>query len=450
MTDQHHAGALSCAGHPAVRTPNIDRIAASGVRFSKAFCPSPVCGPSRASLFSGLYSSATGATENPGVFKREVDLLPALFRDSSYHTALVGKLHLGPHGVDFGFTENHIHDAGYDTYHPEEPRDSEYVAWLAERKFGGDRNEVIRRFNEDEECFEADKFRFIMGSNWRTEEEHCNTWVTNRTLDVIRSQVSGESAPPFFLFCSYFGPHQPMLAPEPWGSLYNPDEIELPAEFAVGLDDKPIASAKLDGSPFRKNPLSEKQYRQALAAYYGQISMIDHGIGEILDELDRSGLTENTVIVFTSDHGDHCAQFGLFFKCTMYQGAVAVPLIVADPLMKKSAGSECRQVVNSMDLYATLLERAGIAVPKKTHSRSLSGLLRNPQDPGWPNRTFSELGNLKMVADGHWKLIRSRNPAGSPSYELYDLDSPVADSENLWERTIPSQDEKNWLLSLLG
>jgi arylsulfatase A-like enzyme len=446
MTDQQMARAMSCVGHGVVKTPNLDRLAGRGMLFSSAYCASPVCGPSRAAIFSGLYPSASGATGNPGVYKVPVRELPDVMREAGYHTALVGKLHLGPIEGDHGFAEKHLHDAGYSTYHENEPANSDYVRWLANRRFGGNVAEVVKRFNADETALGSSSdgnMRFIMGSDWRTLEEHCNTWVTDRSIEVIRREASRRGKAPFFLFASYFGPHQPFKVPEPWGSMYDPNTIPLPPEFSTPTDDKPIASQKVASSFLMKNPLTERQYREALAAYYGQISMIDAGVGRILDELEAQGLAGNTLVVFTSDHGDHAGQFGLFFKSTMYENAARVPLIVAGPGVP--AGTRCDRLVNNMDLYATLLERAG-ADPGVTHSRSLNGLLSGTSE-GWDNWTYSEQGDWRMVARDNLKLI-SGKVGGATLYELYNRTTEVPDSVNLFGQADYAE-KKEELLKLL-
>jgi arylsulfatase A-like enzyme len=427
MADQHQAWALGCMGHPVVETPNIDRIAERGVNFAGAYCPSPVCGPSRTSIFCGHYPSATGVAENYQPYRENMRLLPELLRGAGYRTFMAGKLHLAPIEAEHGFGEKHLHDAGYDLYRKDEPAHSEYVQWLAGRKFGGDVAEVVRRFNEDEDCLETDPFRFIMGSNWRAEEEHSNTWTTDRAVEFLKQKQDQ----PFFAFASFFGPHQPMAPPEPWASKYSPDEIELPPEFSTATDDKPLAAEKRAGSPIPKAGLAERQYREALAAYYGQISMIDHGVGRILDELETQGLAENTIVVFTADHGDHAGQFGLFFKCTMYENAVRVPLLVSNPWKPGSKGRKCGKHVNNLDLYATLLECAGVDAPQ-TASRSLVPLLDDPANPEWDNFTYSELHPWTMVAKDGWKLIRFRRGDGEQVHELYRLGGDVPDVSNLW------------------
>jgi len=440
MADQQQAQALGCLGHPVVETPNIDRIAEQGVNFTSAYCPSPVCGPSRTSIFCGHYPSATGVAKNYQPYGANMQLLPELLRGAGYRTFMAGKLHLAPIENAHGFDEKHLHDAGYNIYREDEPTHSEYVRWLADRRFGGDVAEVVHRFNEDEDCLETDPFRFIMGSNWRTEEEHSNTWTIDRAVDFLKQKHDQ----PFFAFASFFGPHQPMMPPEPWASKYSPDDIELPPEFFAGTDDKPLAAEKRAGSPILKNGLTERQYREVLAAYYGQIAMIDHGVGRILDELEAQGLAENTIIVFTADHGDHAGQFGLFFKCTMYENAVRVPLLVSNPW--KPAGT-CGRQVNNLDLYATLLECAGVDAPASS-SRSLVPLLDNPANPDWDNFTYSELYPWTMAAKDDWKLIRFRRADGEQVHELYRLNSEVPDAANLWN-TPESEVVREELVALL-
>jgi arylsulfatase A-like enzyme len=418
-TDQHNFRALSCAGHPDVETPNVDRLAERGVQFTDAYCPSPVCGPSRAALFSGLYPRANGVTGNWESFEGDPALLPELLRDAGYDTALAGKLHFEPKAKPHGFTHRRHHDAMYDCYHAEEPWNSAYVEWLADRRFGGGERgmeRTIERANRDERALqERDDLReFLLGTNWRTEAEHSNTWVTDRSVEYLREHREE----PFFLFTSYFGPHQPMLAPGRWAEMYDPADIELPAWTELSPVGRPVAETVLeDSSVFgRYEDWTEDDYREVLAAYYGQVSMIDHGVGRILDALEAAGVRDDTIVVFTADHGDHNAQFGWFHKGTMYEGAARVPLVVDDP--SGAGGVDCERVVNTLGLFRTILDRAGVDGPA-THSQSLAPLL---DDPGaaWTDETYSELGDQAMLVDGDRKLVRATPADGPDAVEFYD------------------------------
>jgi hypothetical protein len=174
-------------------------------------------------------------------------------------------------------------------------------------------------------------------------------------------------------------------------------------------------------------------YRELLAGYYGVISHVDDAVGRILDALDEQGLREETVVIFTADHGDHAGQFGWFFKGTMYEGAARVPLVVADPTAGGPSGRTSERVVNNLDLFETVLERAGVDCGYDTASRSLCGLLDDPATAEWSDVAYAELGNERMLADDEYKLIR-REEDGDELYELYDRGERPYDAENRWGR----------------
>lgn len=432
-TDQHHYRALSCAGHAVVDTPNLDRIAEEGVQFTDAYCPSPMCGPSRAALFSGQYRGRNGVDGNWEPFDDGVALLPELLADAGYHTALVGKLHFVPTHCDHGFQYVRRHATMNDLYYPEKPYFSDYVEWLAGESYGGDMSEVVRRANKDEGAYERDRdmLGFLLGSNWRSEEEHSVAWIGDEACEYLRDR--GEE--PFFLFASYFGPHQPMQPPGQWADRYDPDEIPLPPEYDVPIDDKPIAQGKESrGNVFTHFDLygwDEARYREVLAAYYGQVEMIDRSVGRILDELEEQGLQENTVIAFTADHGDHSGQFGWFYKGSMYEGAAHVPLLINDPT--GASGETCDRVVNNIDLFETVLSRCGIDHAVPTPARDLTPLCRDPDGDAVGGRTFTEHSRTVMIVDGDYKLLRGQDPYDKPAYEMYDRTTPVDDVDNLWD-----------------
>lgn len=432
-TDQHNFRALGCADGPpdGIETPNIDRLADGGVFFERAYSPSPVCGPARASLFTGLYPDAAGTAGNNASLADGVRPLPELLREAGYDTALAGKLHFSPKSADHGFEHERLHDAMYDCYRAEEPWTSDYVHWLAEKRFDGDVESVIDIATEDEEAFHerGSLYRFLMGSNWRTEAEHSNTWVADETVEYLRDHRDD----PFFCYASFFGPHQPMHAPGKWADMYDPEDVELPPEFDLSRD-KPSAAVKRErGRIFRyydRHDWPEDRYREVLAAYYGQISMIDHGVGRILDALEDEGLAEDTIVIFTSDHGDHAGQFGWFGKSTMYAGSVRIPLIVRDPA--GASGARTDSVVNNLGLFQTVLDRCSVEY-RDTHSRSLIPLLEDPNRDDWTDETYSDLGNFQMLVRGDHKLIRAQAPNGDYVYELYDTTEQPLDNEDLWD-----------------
>jgi len=268
MTDEHNFRALGCAGHSLVRTPNVDWIAESGLFFENTYCPSPVCGPSRASLFSGLYPQSHGVSTNNTPFTDGIALLPEILQDYGFNTAMVGKLRFKPVSAPHGFQYKKLHDAMYDIYDPEWPWVSDYVHWLAEKRFEGNREEVIERANADEESklsvsdHPDSGMRFFLGSNWRNEGEHSNDWIARESVEYLEQHQEE----PFFLFTSFFSPHHPYLAPGRWSDLYDPSDVELPPEFDVSIDDKPVAQLTGPVERFEKHDFSADQYRELLLA----------------------------------------------------------------------------------------------------------------------------------------------------------------------------------------
>jgi len=452
MTDQHNFRALGCApGQTAVDTPNIDHLAEQSVVFDRAYCPSPVCGPSRASMLTGLYPSATGFVGNQHSLPDDVPVLPELLSDAGYHTALAGKLHLRPTAAPHGFDHCRRHDAMYDVYNPEEPWNSEYVRWLAGERFDGDIQAVIDRANEDERAFleRGNLYRFLLGSTWRSAEEHSNTWVADETVEYLCEHREE----PFFCLSSFFGPHQPMCAPGEYADMYDPADIELPPEFDIPREGRPGVTAKVDHddlfSYYESQDWSRAQYREVLAAYYGQVAMIDDCVGRILDALESEGMAEETLVVFTSDHGDHAGQFGWFGKSTMYEGAVRVPLIVRDPGSDAVAGSRSQRNVNLIDLFATILDRCDASGPGRTHSRSLAPLLDEPDSDEWDNATYSELSHSRMLVRDDLKVIRCEDRDGRSGHELIDLTQRPYDGENYWDDPSYQPDQERLVRELL-
>lgn len=429
VTDQYRHDCLSALQHPVVKTPNLDYLAAKGTLFTRAYCPTMACGPARASLFTGYYADTHGMGDNQTTLvPRDFPVLPEYLARTGYDTALIGKLHLKPMERDFGFRYLQRHDAPYTNYSEEEATDSAYLKYLQDAVFKDEPEKAVRLFTEDEACLETDELRFMLGSNFLDAEQHEASWAAREAIRYLREERPPDR--PFFLNCSFFGPHQPFLCPAPWDSVYPPDEIPLPPDFDYPVDDKPIfcGSQHMIWRQQREDRgWDRRTYRRILSAYYGYVSMIDHCIGQLFEALREEGLWDDTLILFTADHGEFGGQFRAFYKGLPYEGSTHVPLIVRDPRSTRRS-QVCSHNVSNIDLFATCLAAAGAPLPDDTESRNLSPLLADPESE-WDNRALWKKGNQSFIARGDFKLMRS-GIGENVTYEFYDLGGDPWEEKN--------------------
>lgn len=427
MTDQHRFDALGRMGNKTVKTPNLDKLAGSGTVFDAAYTPCPVCAPARASIFSGQYPEGCGVTGNWVPFNGNEILITDHLKANGYTTGGVGKLHFVPHVKNWGFDFKQLHDAPYSVY-ADDDKYSAYIASLAETYGREKADEFVRFFDEDESAYDDNLEQFIMGKNFIPEEHHMVTWTVDESLRFLKER---DKTKPFFLYTGFFGPHHPWLAPERWNNMYKPEDIEIP-ELNASFADKPVIKASNEKTIQANRAIfSEDDYKRIVAAYYGQVSMIDHYLGKLFDELKAQGEWDNTMIVFTADHGDHNGHFGLFFKCTMLESSARVPLII-----KPAGKTEMKRVdvpVSTVDLYGTILESAGAGHWQYDfiESGSLNTLLDGTGSTP-PTPCYSILGPLSMLRAGDYKLTRLEQDGGQVLYELYQLKENALENENIY------------------
>ena len=429
LTDQFRFDCLGGLGHPVVRTPNLDALATESTLFTNTWCATMACAPARASLFTGYYADTHGMGGNQTVLDPpDRKVLPEYLADAGYDTALVGKLHLKPMERAFGFRHLQRHDAPYTNYSAEEAGGSAYIRYLGETAFQHDPDEAVRRFTEDEACQHTDEERFMLGSGFLDAEHHEVSWAVRESIQYLRHERDTDK--PFFLNCSIFGPHQPYLCPAPWDQLYPPETIPLPTDFHYGVEDKPIFmdSSQMDWLA-RRDSLgwNEATYQRLLSAYYGYVSMIDEGVGQLMTALREEGLYDETLIVFSADHGEFGGQFRAFYKGLPYEASCHVPLIIRDP--RVSGGQRCNQNTSNIDLFSTILSTAGVDPPHDIESRDLTDLVRG-DDSAWDNRTVWKKGNQSFLVRDRSKLVRG-NVGGHVVYELYDLAVDPLEERNL-------------------
>ncbi|MEO0703652.1 MAG: sulfatase-like hydrolase/transferase [Pseudomonadota bacterium] len=455
MYDQLRFDYLSCAGHPHLHTPNFDRVAAMGVRFSNAFVQSPICGASRMSFYTGRYVSSHGASWNGFPLRVGEQTMGDHLRRAGMDCWLIGKTHMkadaegmdrlglapdsmiGARQAECGFDvwvrDDGLWGQGPDGFYDE--RRSPYNEYLKGKGYPTE-NPWATHANAgvDDQGDIASGWMFANADKPANiaEEDSETPWLTQRTIDFI-DQAKGD----WCVHVSFIKPHWPYIVPAPYHDMYGPENVPPATRHAVEREDPhPVYGAYMDNriaAAFQRDDVRAK----VIPAYMGLIKQCDDQLGVLLDHLEATGRMDDTMIVLTSDHGDYLGDHWLGEKDLFHNPSVKVPMIVHDPRASAEAtrGTVCDALVEAIDLAPTFVEAAGGTVP--THileGRSLMPWLRG-ETPAWREYVISEfdfsptpmavtLGldpgdcRLFMVYDGRYKMMHSE---GGFRPMLFDL-----------------------------
>lgn len=468
-SDQQHWNTIG-AFNPEISTPNLDRLAAEGTTFSRAYCPNPTCTPSRASILTGMYPSQHGAWTLGTKLMEDRHVMTEDFRQAGYQSALIGKAHFQP----LRGTEEYPSLESYPIL-----QDLDYWNNFDESFYGFDHVELARNHTneahvgqhyalwlEEKGCHNwRDYFIPPTGNMDRTvtfkwpipEEYHYNTWIAERTNAMLENYKNGGES--FFLWSSFFDPHPEYLVPEPWDTLYDAAELTVPSitpgehdlnppHFGMTQEDAPDFKHLMEtgfgihgysshhyygyGDKFR---LTDEHKKKIMSVYYGMISMMDKYIGKILDKLDQLGLADNTIVVFTTDHGHFFGQHGLQAKGGFhYEDLIKLPFIVRYP-DHVPAGKQSDALQSLVDLAPTFLSFCGAPIP-----RAMTGI---DQSEVWKGNRSSVRNHAicefhhepttihqKTYVDARYKLTVYYNQTYG---ELFDLVSDPGEIHNLWD-----------------
>lgn len=440
-TDQQRFDAMRCYGNAHIDTPNLDRLAEEGVIFDNCYVQNPVCAPSRASLMTSRYVPVHGLYANGVDISGHQELFSYELASAAYDCGLVGKFHLG--ACEDGRSEPRLND-GFRVFrwaHDPYPGSSEnaYHRWLKAR-YPQLYEAALRSGGEG---------KFGSPNMWDTmpTEAHYSRWVGNETIEFLRSARLADR--PFFVVANFFDPHHGFGAPKEYMDRYDPKTLPLPVTSVGELDSKPpifidASKSSYAGHARGYEEYSEDELQEARAAYYAMVSLVDDEVGRILEVLDDEGLSDNTIVVFTSDHGEMLGDHRLMLKGPfMYDCAVKVPLIVRWP--DRIQPGPRRQLVQWIDLAPTFLEAAGLDVPAQYQGTSLLPLLADPSAAwrDWALCQYRDSGysydppvHLTMLRHEQWKVVvHHGEPATSRERtgELYDLDTDPDELNNLWD-----------------
>ncbi len=394
-------------GHPNTITPNIDKLAAAGILFTNAHCQAPICGPSRASLMTGLLPSTTGIygqihdsdIRKSNAATQACTFLPEYFKQNGYKTMGIGKLFHGhaPEGV---FDQSGGRVPGFGPY-PEKR-----MKWEGKRgkDYGG------------------------TSTDWGAFPELDEEMPDYQSVQWAIARLAEEHEKPFFLGVGFLRPHVPWHVPQKWFDLHPADELEMPPYLPNDLNDVPEIGkqiADLPMMPTTEWAIKTDEWKNIVQAYLACISFVDNYVGELLQALEKSGYSDNTIIVLWSDHGYHIGEKNRFGKHSLWEEATRAPLIISVKGFKK--GQVCNKAVGMIDIYPTLLDLCGLPPNTQNEGHSLKALLKNPETD-WQHIALTTYGrNNHAICDENFRYIHYEDG----SDELYDHRSDTNEWHNL-------------------
>jgi len=375
MVDQQRYDACGCYGSTICRTPNLDRLAGEGMRFSHAYASAPLCSPTRASFWSGLWTHHHGILinthwKNPvvkGKIDDDVPLLSEIFKAAGYATAHFGKWHVGPAAemARRGF-EHVVTNQGFRQGWKEAGKQAQ-VTDLVTREY------IVQNY----------PFAGITSADG---EDFYEIWLCRRAEEWLRTQAGWDR--PFFCCISCPGPHPGYVVPAGYAARYDPAQMPLWPNLADDLTNKPSVHRLFRDVITHAGTLTDDEWRVCIARYYAFVTLIDEELGRILDLLDELGIVQDTLVLFVSDHGDLIGAHRLWDKGPMmYDEQLHMPLVVRWPGVVP-AGTSCDAMVTFLDLMPTLAEAAGLPLPRPVDGRSLLPFLRGETVPDWPDDVY--------------------------------------------------------------
>jgi len=462
MCDQLRYDYLGCTGHPSINTPNIDRLASRGMLFENSYCNAPLCGPSRASFYTGRYMSSHGVMANDDPIKIDEVTLGDYIRELGGEAHVVGKSEGRPNTEalsrlnitkDSEIAQNR-HDNGFTPFEQygglyPEPIVHDGVGYNDYLKSQG-----YEMYNPWENAANTSTKSGVKHSGWEMKNAHLpsdinaqhseTAFLTNRAMDYISSRNKDTA---WCLHLSYFNPHWPLLAPSPYHEMYKEsDVVEVIKDKVEIKNPHPVFSA-FQQLEYSRNYTEEEKRRHVIPTYMGLISEIDHHIGRLISFLNDNNLSENTLIIFTSDHGDYLGDHWLGEKDLFHEPSVRIPLIIVDPKMPKNLrGISERRMVESVDIVPTIVEyMGGSFVHNRMEGRSLIPILYG-DDSTWRDTVFAEIDysdrGARQILDKHpyecrgymiknsqWKYIYWEGYRA----QLYDLSNDYNEFNDLAE-----------------
>ncbi|MFX0057343.1 MAG: sulfatase [Candidatus Hodarchaeota archaeon] len=459
ITDAQRADHLGCAGNPNLKTPNLDKLAKESVRFTNYFCTNPICMPNRATLVTGLYPNVHGVRSNGINLNKDIPTITKTLQKRGWHTAAIGKIHhqfwLGSFKQKYRSVESFDEWAdrkvssksfplpyyGYDEVEVVSGNGTvcsgHYLDWLEER--APERAEKMRKKLKNYDNI------FNLFCDEIPGELYNTTFVRERSISFLERHAKGDYGnKPFYLHCSFPDPHYPLWPPLKYQNQYKPEDMELPASFddIKNLYNHKFLGYHLKNPPFKKafiRESTEDEVRKITALTYASIAYVDYSVGQILATLNKLGYSDNTIVVYSSDHGDLMGDHGLLFKgpCP-FNGVLQLPLIWKVPSLTKPGISD--SLVSSIDYPKTILNLLNIK--ERYHPPDIQGYDISPilEDPKKKVRNCvyiendEDVGTLKsrlrhLITEQYKLTVYESKPGFG---DIYDRKNDQYELNNLW------------------
>jgi choline-sulfatase len=408
LSDEHTRDVTGCYGHPFIKTPNIDRLAARGTRFDAAYTNCPICVPARASLHTGTYVAENRCWDNAHPYDGSIRSWAHRLRDAGHHVMSIGKLHFRSADDDNGFVEEVIplHVVG---------GQGDLLGLIRAPK------PADRGGTKDLAC-EAGPGESTYANYDRNIRDGAIQWLT---------QIAPRQKKPWCLFVSMVKPHFPLIAPQAFYDLYPPDSLPMPRLHGPQFEPSHPVVAAMRRCMNYQDGFTPEKVRIALAAYYGMVSFLDDNIGKILTALQQAGLADTTRVIYSTDHGDNLGTRNLWGKSVHYEEAAAIPMIIAGPGIP--AGHVSKTPVSLVDIYPTILESVGLtpdAQEQKLPGKSLVQVAQHEQPERVALSEYHAAGSITamyLVRKGRWKYIHYVDYAP----ELFDLQEDPGETRDL-------------------
>lgn len=451
MTDQQRFDAMSCAGNGVIKTPNMDRLAREGVMFTNAYVANPVCVPSRSCFLTGLSPVNIHVEANGDYTSNDIPNVPTfdmILKENGYQAEYYGKWHAPlqftacyDNGVKVTGGHNPNHESLINAYQdwlvtkgvmPKKPGEGQLYSTRNRRPY----TPIALDFNHDDVKLSTNeklKMKVKQVSQYGKidlpERVSYAAYTAEETLNALERLKDT----PFTLTCSFDPPHPPMVVQEPYYSMYSPEAIPLPESINDSMEHSPYKqrSDQKDQLHYRDG----EQIKNMRSIYYGMVKEVDDWIGEILAKLDNLGLTENTIVVFTSDHGEMLGDHGMHSKMIFYEGSVHVPLLMRFPKMIKK-GTVVKEPVSALDVFPTILDYMGISIPKSDGISLKPFILNNPVDRAVVSYSTGRTAPNYMIRYNNLKLMMGESNKNTGINGLYDLDADPHEMRNLLKAPI--------------